>query len=103
MDTCNVTVDISHLNTNVDLNRVQAAGVEALLHKATQGAGFTDSAYASRRAAAKDLGLLWGAYHFGTGDDPVAQAQFFLSVASPASQDRLCWTSKPTAPIRATP
>jgi GH25 family lysozyme M1 (1,4-beta-N-acetylmuramidase) len=87
MDTCNVVIDLSHNNQNVDLTRAQADGIQGIFHKATQGTGFADPAYASRRAAAKTAGLLWGAYHFATGADPVAQAQFFLRVASPSPQD----------------
>lgn len=28
-------------------------------------------------------GLLWGAYHFATGDDPIAQVDHFLAAAQP--------------------
>jgi len=87
MASCNVIVDLSHNNQNVDLSRVQAAGILGIIHKATQGSGFTDPAFATRRQAARNAGLLWGAYHFGTAADAVAQAQFFLKVANPAPTD----------------
>jgi len=87
MTTCNVVIDLSHNNANVNLQRAQAGGILGVIHKATQGTGFSDPMYAIRRKAAKDAGLLWGAYHFGTGADPIAQAQFFLKVASPTQQD----------------
>jgi lysozyme len=84
MAVCNVVIDLSHHNQTVDLSMAAADGVQAVIHKATQGSGFSDPAYVARRSAAKDAGLLWGAYHFATGADPVAQARFFLKVTSPA-------------------
>ena len=85
--TCNVIVDLSHNNHSVDFGGVQADGILGIIHKATQGSGFTDPTYATRRKAAKNAGLKWGAYHFGTAADPVAQAQFFLKVACRAPED----------------
>jgi lysozyme len=87
MATCNVIIDLSHNNQNVDVTRAQADGIRGILHKASQGTGFADPAYAARREAAKNTGLLWGAYHFATAADPVAQARFFLKVATPSPQD----------------
>src|SRR5215472_3401349 len=87
MASINVIIDLSHHNPNADVGRVQAGGILGIIHKATQGSAFTDPAYAARHQAAKDAGLLWGAYHFGTAADPVAQAQLFLRVASLTPQD----------------
>jgi lysozyme len=86
MASCNVIIDLSHNNRNLDVGRVQADGIVGIIHKATQGSGFIDPSYATRREA-KNAGLLWGAYHFGTGADPIAQARFFLKVASRMPQD----------------
>ncbi len=61
---------------------VKAAGVTAIIHRATIGLR-TDSGYAARRTAAMAQGLLWGAYCFLTHDDPIAQADHFLSVVQP--------------------
>jgi lysozyme len=87
MDSCNVIVDLSHNNPSVDLTRAQAAGILGVIHKATQGTGFSDPAYSARRDQAKAAGLLWGAYHFATGGDAVAQARFFLRTANLSPQD----------------
>lgn len=88
--TFNVVVDLSHHNqANVDFTRASAAGILGVIHKATQGTGFVDPMYATRRTAASNAGLLWGAYHFGTAADPVAQAKNFLKVANPTSNDIL--------------
>ena len=85
--TLNAVFDISHSNPSPDFAKAKAAGMQAVFHKATQSAGktaFTDKTYAPRRKEATAAGLLWGTYHFGTGDaDGAAQADFFLSVAQP--------------------
>jgi lysozyme len=87
MATSNIIIDLSHNNGNVDLGRANAAGIVGVIHKATQGSGFKDRMYAARRKLAQQAGLLWGAYHFATAADPVAQAKFFLSVAQPGPGD----------------
>jgi lysozyme len=87
MANSNVVVDLSHHNGNVDLPKVNAAGIVGVIHKATQGSGFKDPKYAARRTQAQQAGLLWGAYHFATAADPVAQAKFFLSLAQPGPAD----------------
>ena len=75
----NVVVDISHHNGNVDLAKAQAAGIVGVIHKATQGTSMVDNMYDQNRQKADAASLLWGAYHFGTQADGVAQADFFLS------------------------
>ena len=77
----NVVVDLSHYNGEVDLAAAKAAGLVGVIHKATQGLDGVDPTYAARREQARAAGLLWGAYHFATGGDGVAQAEHFLAVA----------------------
>lgn len=77
----NAVIDISHHNgTRLDFADAKTDGLIAVIHKATQGQSGRDPHYARNRAAAIDAGLLWGAYHFGTGSDGVKQAENFLSV-----------------------
>src|SRR5262249_7952555 len=83
----NVTIDLSHHNSHVDLVAAKAAGVQAVIHKATQGTKFVDPEYNQRHQSARELGVLWGAYHFGTGADGVSQAEHFLEVAQPTGID----------------
>jgi lysozyme len=78
-----VVIDLSHHNANVDFARIRADGVAGVIHKATQGTGFVDKKYAPRRPDAEAAGLLWGAYHFGTGDDVDAQVSHFLDTVKP--------------------
>jgi len=70
----NAIVDISHHNGNIDLQLAKADGIIGVIHKATQGTTGVDPMYQTNRAKAAAAGLLWGAYHFATGDDPVMQA-----------------------------
>lgn len=78
-----MVIDLSHHNAKVDFQKIRAAGVVGVIHKATEGTGFVDSQYALRKPAALAAGLLWGAYHFGTGDDVGAQVAHFIKTTSP--------------------
>lgn len=79
-------LDINH-NDDIDLAAAQQAGIVAVIHKATEGATYQDPLYATRRTQAQQLGLLWGAYHFGTAADVDQQLANFLSTASPGADD----------------
>jgi lysozyme len=85
----NVVIDLSHFNNVTDFNAVKSGGIVGIIHKATEGTGEIDPTYATRRSEALAAGLWWGAYHFATGDDAVAQAQHFLSVVNPGPNDLL--------------
>ena len=96
----NAIVDISHHNGNVDFPKLKANGILGVIHKTTQGVNGVDPTYLVHRAAAKAAGLLWGAYHFGTGSDGVQQAESFLkAVGDPANTLlALDFESNPTGP-----
>lgn len=79
-------MDINH-NDDVDLAAAQSAGIVAVIHKATEGATYQDPLYATRRTQAQQLGLLWGAYHFGTAADVDQQIANFVQTAQPAAGD----------------
>jgi lysozyme len=76
-------LDISHYNTVSKFEDIYAFGIRGIVHKSSQGTGYVDPTYASRRNAVIEGGLLWGAYHFADGSDPVKQAEHFLSAAKP--------------------
>ncbi len=83
---CNVVFDVSHHNGNMDFNKAKASGMAAVFHKATQSVGRTlyrDKTYQQHRKEAKAAGLLWGAYHFGTGGSGVEQANSFIDFVQP--------------------
>jgi GH25 family lysozyme M1 (1,4-beta-N-acetylmuramidase) len=96
----NAVVDLSHHNGNVDFAKLKAAGILGVIHKATQGTNGVDPTYAKHRAAAQAVGLLWGAYHFGTDSDGVQQAENFLSVVGDPAGMLLAldFESNPTGP-----
>jgi GH25 family lysozyme M1 (1,4-beta-N-acetylmuramidase) len=55
---------LSHHDDVADFGAVKVAGMAGIIHKATEGVGFTDKLYADRRGRALGVGLLWGADHF---------------------------------------
>ena len=75
----NAVIDLSHFNVAPDFEKARNDGILGVIHKATQGPMFVDETYIARRDAARAAGMLWGAYHFGTGASHGAeQADFFL-------------------------
>ena len=93
----NSVIDISHhQGPNIDFGKVKAAGVVGVIHKATGGTNYQDPMYAGNRQSALAAGLLWGAYHWGTGDASGAdQAQYFLDYAQPDAQTLLALDYEP--------
>lgn len=84
-------VDLSHHNpvTEAALRAAKGAGVRFVYHKATEGAGYVDPTYATRRALAKLVGIPFGAYHFArpARGDAGQEANHFLKIAKPAKGD----------------
>jgi lysozyme len=89
-------IDIFHQN-NIDFDRVKAAGIVAIIHKATEGSRFTDGEYQNRRARAKELGFLWGAYHFASGEDPAHQIENFITHAKPKGDELVALDFEPSS------
>src|SRR6185437_14400647 len=81
--------DMAHFNS-VNFAEIKAAGIVGIIHKARQGIGYGDPMYKRRMAAAKEAGLLWGAYDFATHDDPVANVKDFLNFAALGPNDLAC-------------
>lgn len=79
-------VDIYHGDTATDFGKAHAFGIRGVIHKATEGGAIVDPAYAKRRKAATDAGLLWGAYHFIRPGDAKHQAMRFVEEAAPDAQ-----------------
>lgn len=76
-------IDIDHGDSVHDFAAAKSFGIRGVIHKATQGSHFVDGQYELRRKMAADAGLLWGAYHFNDGTDPVVQAKHFCVAADP--------------------
>jgi GH25 family lysozyme M1 (1,4-beta-N-acetylmuramidase) len=96
----NAIVDLSHHNGIVDLAQARQAGILGIIQKATQGATFVDPTFQTNFDKALDAGLLLGAYHFGTGDDGVIQAEHFLNTVQPDENTLLVldFENNPTGP-----
>jgi lysozyme len=67
----------------VNLKKAAEEGLVGVIQKATQGEAYVDRTFKTNRKAALDAGLLFGAYHFGTGANGVSQAKHFLDTTEP--------------------
>ncbi len=77
----NSIVNLSHYDEmQPDFSQMRREGIVAAIHEATYPLGQIDAAYRARQEDAARAGLLWGAYHFADGTDPIRQADKFLSV-----------------------
>lgn len=81
----NAVIDISHHNgPSLDFAAAKLDGVLGVIHKASQGASGIDPMYSANRKKANAAGMLWGAYHFATGNVALQQATHFLeSIGDP--------------------
>ena len=79
-------IDVSHWQGRIDWDEVDAAGVDFVFAKATQGTWFTDPRYAVNRAAAERRGIKFSAYHFAEPGsaprDAVREADHFVETAA---------------------
>src|SRR3981081_1880093 len=83
-------IDISRFVTVTDFRLVRQSNILGVIQKATEGGHYADTICAARRPQAEAAGLLWGAYHFGTGQmSGDRQAAFFLSVSRPGPRTLL--------------
>jgi lysozyme len=78
-----LVVDLYHGDEVISFARAKRAGICGIIHKASEGADIVDPAYAARRQRVLNDGMLWGAYHFGTGADVDDQVNNFLTAAAP--------------------
>ncbi len=93
-----VVFDLSYNNKNADLAKAKNSCMSALFHKATQSLGstlFHDPMYHTRQSEALSAGLLWGAYHFGSGGSGKDQAHAFLDYSKPDSNTLLVLDFEP--------
>jgi lysozyme len=79
----NSVVNMSHYDLmRPDFVAMKSEGVLGVIHEATFPRYERDWRYAERQVQALRAGLLWGAYHFADGTDPIRQADHFLSVVA---------------------
>ena len=76
-------VNLSHYDMmRPDFVTMKRQGIVGVIHEATYPSFVRDPKYLDRQMGALQAGLLWGAYHYANGSDPVRQADHFLSVVS---------------------
>ena len=81
-------IDLSHFQGDVNFKEIAGSGNRFVFLKASEGAKYTDTKFAANWKAAKDAGLIRGAYHFlHPTVDGAAQARHFLSVVDLAPGD----------------
>src|SRR5437879_7331461 len=77
----NSVVNMSHYDMmRADFVAMKNEGVVGLIHEASFPRLQRDWRYSERQSQALQAGLLWGAYHFGDGTNPISQADHFLAV-----------------------
>lgn len=72
-------IDISHWQGNVDFDKVEKDGVDAVIMKVSQGVSMVDDKFAANKKAARKEGLLCGFYHFADGSDYKKEADHFMA------------------------
>ena len=79
----NAVVNLSHYDLmRVDFVAMRSEGVLGVIHEASFPKYQRDWRYSERQLQAMRAGMLWGAYHFGDGTNPIQQADHFLSVVA---------------------
>lgn len=71
-------LDVSS-NQDVSVVTNQAPNVGGVIVKATQGIGYVNPLCNAQYAEAKRLGKLLGLYHYAGGNDPIAEADYFIN------------------------
>lgn len=69
-------IDISSVQSGID---IAAVPCDFVIVKATQGTAYVNPDYARAVEQARALGKLFGVYHYISGGDPVAEADFFVA------------------------
>lgn len=72
-------IDVSHWQGSVDWAKVRKDGVEFAILKCTEAIKYVDATFSKNKKDARTAGVLLGFYHFARGNDPVQEADFFLS------------------------
>lgn len=79
-------IDVSSAQTGTDWTHVAAAGMQAGLVKASEGVGWPSPTFAADWQGIAAAGMARGTYHYARpelGNDPAAEARYFLSVVGP--------------------
>jgi GH25 family lysozyme M1 (1,4-beta-N-acetylmuramidase) len=84
-------IDVSEWQGSIDWKRVASDGKAFAIIRASAGTLTADTTYAANRSGAVGAGIPMGAYHYANPDhapnDAINEANWFLSLAQPASGD----------------
>ena len=84
-DASNSVVNLSHYDLmRPDFRLMREEGIVGVIHEVTYPPFLRDERYSGRQRDATRAGLLWGAYHYANGSDPIAQANHFLKTVETA-------------------
>lgn len=75
--------DLVHGDPVAAFKQMEDAGYWGVIHKANQGVGSADPAFADRMKAVAQTTMARGAYHFNTGDTVTGQLEHFFDVVQP--------------------
>src|SRR6266516_4012866 len=79
----NSVVNMSHYDLmRPDFVAMKSEGIIGVIHEATYPRFDRDARYRERQVAATQVGLLWGAYHYGDATNPIRQVDHFLGVVA---------------------
>ncbi|MDB4958227.1 MAG: hypothetical protein JWO36_5796 [Myxococcales bacterium] len=77
-------MDVSYYETSVDFAAARQAGIEFAIIRATDGVQYVDPKFPAYWAAARNAGVIRGAYQFfRPAEDPIAQADLLLQKMGP--------------------
>ena len=82
-------IDISHWQGSPDFGKVKAAGVIAMIHKATEGTGYVDPNRAKNFVNATTAGLKCCTYHWLKPGNAKAQIAHYLATIDPVPGERM--------------
>ncbi len=74
-------IDISRSVTVTSFQQVRQSGILGVIHKASEGGDYADTACAARRPQAEAAGLLWAPITTATGQMP-GSAQAVVSIST---------------------
>jgi len=82
-------IDISHWQDFPDFEEVAAAGVVAMIHKASEGTSYIDPNRITNIIAATDAGIACCTYHWLKPGNAAEQMEFYLEVVDPVDGERM--------------
>lgn len=93
----NGVIDISHYQKTPSVAALAAAGIVAVVAKATQGRSNKDGTYHAKKKALKAAGLKWGSYHYSSGSDVLLQVENYLNYAEPENDELMALDYEPSS------